>query len=221
MVVQDNIIILYKDEHLVVCQKPSGLVCEEAGKDSLPFLLAKQLSEGDGQKEFKLYPVHRLDKETAGIVVYALTPTAASKLSEQIACGRWNKIYRALVCGELTDDSGTFCDLLFYDRKRSRSYVVDRERKGVKDAKLEYKVISREAASGCTEVEIKLYTGRTHQIRVQFASRKLPLCGDRRYGAPAELGNKLALCAVSLELFHPITDEALHFEISPYWENRF
>lgn len=213
-----NIEILYKDAHVVVCRKPAGLVCEDGGKESLLRSLARTIASGEST-EPELYPVHRLDRDTVGIVVYALSAQAAASLSAQIAEGRWSKVYRALLWGIPEEDEGVLCDLLFYDRKRSRSYVVDRERKGVKRASLEYKIISRCSDNKRSEAEIKLHTGRTHQIRVQFASRKTPLCGDRRYGAPAESGDSLALCAVSLSLFHPISGKAMSFSISAPWDS--
>ena len=101
--------------------------------------------------------------------------------------------------------------MLFYDRRRSKSYVVDRKRNGVKEALLDYSVIKR--FSDRTLVSVKIHTGRTHQIRVQFASRGHALCGDRRYGAPAEYGKRLYLCATELCFPHPATKEILRFKI--------
>ena len=202
--------LLYYDTDIVVCVKPAGVVCEDAGENSLPSLLAQKL-KSMGAGDAHPLTVHRLDKETSGIMVYALNSKAAAGLSASIQNGSFEKIYHALCVGVVEKDSGSLCDLLFYDRKRSKSYVVARKRNGVKEALLDYTVLNR--FTDRTLVSVKLHTGRTHQIRVQFASRGHALCGDRRYGAPAEYGNRLCLCAVSLSFPHPRTNNLLHFEI--------
>ena len=202
--------ILYYDVDIAVCVKPAGIVCEDAGENSLPSLLARELKEC-GAGEFTPLVVHRLDKDTVGIIVYALNPRSAAALSASLQNGAFEKIYHALCVGVIEKDSDMLRDLLFYDRKRSKSYVVDRKRNGVKEALLEYTVVERFLDR--TLVSVKLHTGRTHQIRVQFASRGYPLCGDRRYGSPSDFGNRLCLCATSLSFPHPRSGEHLHFEI--------
>jgi 23S rRNA pseudouridine1911/1915/1917 synthase len=205
--------ILYKDKYILVCHKPAGLLCEGEGKDSLPALLSDQLKDVGERAE--LFTVHRLDRETEGIVVFARSSVAAAKLSEQITDGLWRKIYLAYLWGVPEVESGRLCDLLYYDRRLSKSFVVDRERKGVKSAELSYETVARSADGKRTLVRVELGTGRTHQIRVQFASRGTPLCGDRRYGAPKDSGSAIALAAVSLDVIHPKTNEPMHFEIEP------
>ena len=202
--------LLYYDSDIAVCVKPAGIVCEDAGENSLPALLAQELKER-GAGDFTPLTVHRLDKETTGIIVYALNSKSASALSSSLQNGSFEKIYHALCVGVIEKDFDTLSDLLFYDRKRSKSYVVDRKRNGVKEAVLEYSVIKRFADR--TLISVKLHTGRTHQIRVQFASRSHALCGDRRYGAPADYGNRLCLCAVELSFPHPRTCKLLRFSI--------
>ena len=202
--------ILYIDEYIVAAVKSAGTISESNGKDGFPDILGEHLAQKNGQK-VTLYPVHRLDKETSGIMVYALSSEAAAILSRDITDGVWQKTYRARVCGVPKKSSDTLRDLLYYDRARSKSFVVTRERKGVKEAVLHYTVESVE--NGYSTLKIQLETGRTHQIRVQFASRGLPLCGDRRYGAPADSGKSLALCACELKLRHPKTRETLEFKI--------
>ncbi len=202
--------ILYHDPHIAVVVKPAGFLCEENGNNNLPNLIKAEL-EADTGKPITPFCVHRLDRETSGIMVYALTQSAAAALSAQIQSGKFKKTYTALLCGVPDAPNGSLYNLLYYDRQRSKSFVVDRERKGVKDAKLCYKVLKSQNALSL--VEIELMSGRTHQIRVQFSSRKLPLCGDRKYGAPAAYGNSLALCATSLSFFHPKSHKPLSFSI--------
>lgn len=206
--------ILYYDKYVAVAVKPSGLLSESEGKASFPALLSSELEEKIGHP-VKLYTVHRLDRDTEGIMVYALTAEAAARLSTHIIEGKWKKVYTARLWGVPAEERGRLCDLLYYDRNRGRSYVVDRMRKGVKDAVLDYEVAEVSPDKKISTVKVELLTGRTHQIRVQFASRGLPLCGDRRYGAPAESGKRLALYATSLTFIHPKTGEEMEYHNEP------
>lgn len=196
-----DIAIVYEDDTLLVCDKPRGLLSEGESPTSLPVLLRERFGT--------LYPVHRLDKETEGFIVYARTREAAAALSAQFVGHTTEKEYLAEVHGIPEPPSGELCDLLFFDRAKNRSYVVKRARRGVKEARLQYALLSTE--NGISRVRVKLLTGRTHQIRVQFASRKMPLVGDRRYGAP-DTGRPMALRAVRLCFDHPKTGERMCFE---------
>ena len=200
--------VLYSDEHIAVAIKNAGMLSEGASGDSLPEILKKQLGLEN------IYTIHRLDRETEGIIVYALTQSAAAVLSADIANENWKKVYTALLWGRPEKEADRLCDMLYYDRKRSKSFVVDRQRKGVKQAILDYKIIGTPDEKR-TAVRVELQTGRTHQIRVQFASRGFPLCGDRRYGAPKESGKELALCSTELSFLHPKSKERLEFSITP------
>ena len=200
--------IFYEDKYLVVCEKAAGVLSEGDSSDCMPQLLAEHF-EAKGEKN-TVYTVHRLDRETSGLMVYARTKDAAAGLSSAIRDGSFEKEYLAKIHGVPKAGSGKMEDLLFYDRAKNRSYTVKRVRKGVKDAALEYKVLSSE--NGMSLVRIKLMTGRTHQIRAQFASRGFSLVGDRKYGAPKGDGS-LALRACSLSFLHPITKEKMQFEI--------
>lgn len=205
--------LLYFDSDIAVCVKPAGVLSEGDGKNSMPYLLSLELKERG--IDASVFVVHRLDRETEGLTVFALNEASAAALSLSFQNGDAVKIYHALCVGVIEKDADVLCDLLFYDRGRGKSFVVDRERKGVRKASLEYSVLRRFADR--TLISVRLHTGRTHQIRVQFASRGHALCGDRRYGAPSEYGNKLCLCAVSLSFTHPRTKERMSFEIeSPY-----
>jgi 23S rRNA pseudouridine1911/1915/1917 synthase len=205
--------LLYFDSDIAVCVKPAGVLSEGDGKNSMPYLLSLELKERG--IDASVFVVHRLDRETEGLTVFALNEASAAALSRSFQNGDAVKIYHALCVGVIENDADVLCDLLFYDRGRGKSFVVDRERKGVRKASLEYSVLRR--FNDRTLLSVRLHTGRTHQIRVQFASRGHALCGDRRYGAPSEYGNKLCLCAVSLSFTHPRTKERMSFEIeNPY-----
>lgn len=180
--------IIYEDDCLLVCTKPRGvLACRDAGgKTSMDDLLLPR----------KVYPVHRLDKEVTGLMVFAKTSEAAAFLSQP---ERVIKEYRATCEGIPAEKEGYLEDLLFHDRNRNKTYVVKRKRAGVKEAKLFYTVI--EEGEGEALLHIRLFTGRTHQIRVQFASRGLPLKGDKKYGAQSTA--PIALESYKLTVTHP------------------
>lgn len=193
--------ILYQDRQLVLCIKPAGVLSEEGG---MPGLLRAQL----GLQE--VFCVHRLDRAVGGLMVYAKTGTAAAALSRQIAEGGMDKRYLAVCCGE-APEAGELRDLLYHDAAKNKSYVVTRQRRGVREAALRFETLDRR--EGRSLVRVELLTGRSHQIRVQFASRKLPLLGDRRYGgdpAPA-----LALWSEALRFSHPESGEKLAFSAPP------
>ena len=166
--------ILENGNDTVLCVKPVGVLAQGEGEDCLPQLLALQLG-------CAIYPVHRLDRAVGGVMVFAKAPTAAARLSRAVQEGTMQKEYLAVLEKRPEADSGLLEDLLFHDRFKNKTFVVKRERKGVKKAKLSYTVL--EEADGKCLVHVKLYTGRTHQIRVQFASRGWPLLGDGKYGA--------------------------------------
>ena len=175
--------ILYDSKELVVCEKLAGLVSEysEKASSSLPAMLAEQLGIE------KLYTVHRLDREVSGAMVYAKTQKAASELTKQITNGTFKKEYIAVVPGKLQYDEGRLYDLLFHDRQKNKTYVVKKKRSGVKEAVLEYKLLSYDESQDLSTLKINLLTGRTHQIRVQLASRGFPICGDRKYGSSIQV----------------------------------
>ena len=198
--------ILYQDPHIVVCLKPSGVSSQDGGVGSMPHLLMKKLEVG------AVYPVHRLDKAVGGVMVYALSQKAAAELSRAVQERTLKKTYLAVLCGRPQKDADELSDLLFHDKFKNKTYVVDRMRKGVKDASLDYRVL--EEADGKTLVQVNLHTGRTHQIRVQFASRKLPLVGDGRYGGKTA-DKELGLWSYQLIFSHPITKETMTFSHRP------
>lgn len=200
--------ILTEDKHIVVCFKPAGVLSQNGDSADMISLLNEHFAE-NGEKS-EAFPVHRLDRETAGIMVYAKNSKAASALSKQAEQNLIKKRYYAVVKGTPEEKSAVLKDLLFRDKQKNKTYTVKRMRKGVREASLEYEVIGE--ADGLSMLDILLHTGRTHQIRVQFSSRKMPLYGDGRYGGGS--GN-LALFAHTLEFSHPVSGERMIFSEKP------
>ena len=191
--------ILYSDKALAVCVKPVGLDSEQA----VPAALIQALGG-------EIFPIHRLDKNVGGVMVYARTRQAAAALSKAIQEGSMVKEYVALVHGT-PPETGDWEDLLFKDSSKNKVFVVKKERKGVKKARLEYRVLTSGPDS---LVRIRLHTGRSHQIRVQFASRGYPLAGDHKYGARDGLAAPMLFsCRVSF----PWQGSLRSFEALPDW----
>ena len=199
--------IIYRDKEIVVCLKPVGYLSEEDGnKRSIP----KALKEELGLKE--IFTVHRLDKNVSGVMVFALNSKSASSLARQIQEKTAKKGYLAVINGKPQEPCGNMFDLLFRDASKNKTYVVDRERKGVRDASLDYQLLSHK--DGKSLVKIRLHTGRTHQIRVQFASRGMSLVGDGRYGS-RDGKDEPALFSYMLSFEHPKTHKTVCFQAFP------
>lgn len=191
--------ILYSDRNLVVCVKPVGMDSEH----EMPAAL-KEILSGD------VFPIHRLDQNVGGVMVYARTKQAAAALSKAVQEDTMVKEYVAMVHGT-PPESGDWQDLLWKDSRKNKVFVVNRERKGVKKAQLEFKTLRSGKES---LVHIRLHTGRSHQIRVQFASRKFPLVGDHKYGARDEA---TAPMLFSYRITFPWQGEIKSFEALPDW----
>ncbi len=176
--------------------------------ESLPRLLQEQTG-------CAIFPLHRLDKPVSGAIMYAKTKKAAAAFSEMIAKDRLEKQYIAVLEGIPQQPEGELRDLLFKDSRKNKTFVVKRMRKGVKEAVLFYETIS--ANENLALVKVKLKTGRSHQIRVQFASRKTPLCGDGKYGSRNNRCT-VALFSYSLSFAHPLTNENIHITAEPDYE---
>ena len=188
--------LLYSDLHIAVCLKPVGLDSEHA--------LPQQLSAALGGE---IFTVHRLDLNVGGVMVYARNAKTAAHLSKCICDGTMVKEYVARVHGDVPE-CGDWEDLLFKDSRKNKVFVVKKERKGVKKARLEFRHL------GGGLVRIRLHTGRSHQIRVQFASRGFPLVGDHKYGARDENTNPMLF---SCCLTFPYGGETRQFEAFPEW----
>lgn len=202
--------VIYEDNHLIVTQKPAGIpVQADSSKDIDMLTILKEYRKVKENKPGDAFIglVHRLDRPVSGIMVFAKTSKAASRLSEQIRGNFFHKTYLAVVEGTLPP-KGKFEDYLVKDEKENKSYVTTRE-KG-KYSCLEYQVLSTK--DNLSLVEIKLITGRSHQIRVQFSSRNHPLVGDAKYGHNKN-NLDIALFAKSITFNHPTTKEELTFTL--------
>ena len=197
--------IIYQDADLVVCVKPARVLStDEPG--GLPELLRQEL----GTQDFRT--VHRLDRVVSGLMVVARNATAASDLSRQIREDTFEKEYMAVVHGTPEKAEDRLCDLLLRDKARKMTFVVQEPGKDVQPAALRYQLLS--AKKDLSKVRIQLETGRTHQIRVQFASRGLPLVGERKY-SQLEDPCEIALWSCRLGFAHPRTGEKMEFTLQP------
>ena len=196
--------ILYEDKDLIVCIKERGILSQE-GKEGERTMLSLLSAYTGGE----IYPVHRLDKEVGGVMVFARNQKTAAFLSSQVTDRTMEKEYITVVEGSPDEKDGTMEDLLFFDRSKNKSFTVKKERRGVKKALLSYKVLAEK--DGLSLVRVKLHTGRTHQIRVQFSSRKMPIVGDRRYGSKCA-SNIIALWSCCISFNHPVTKEKMTFK---------
>ena len=200
--------IVYADASILVCIKPAGLLAQvdSAGGISMVSCLEEQTGSRKG-----IFPVHRLDKGVGGLMVYALTKQAAADLSEQIRSGVFHKTYYAAVSGHPEPPAGEMTDLLYKDARTQKAFVVSRERRGVRRAALRYETVK--TLEDTALVRVELLTGRFHQIRVQFASRKMPIVNDRRYGGRGT--GEILLFSCGLSFAHPVTGESMRFTALP------
>lgn len=191
--------IYYEDKNLIVAEKPSGVASQKdpSGRPDMISLLSEKCG-------CEIFCVHRLDTATEGVMVYAKDPKTAGRLTASLSDESAIKEYYCVVRAAGLS-KGTMEDLLFHDKRKNKAYVVDRKRAGVKEAVLEYTPLLE--ADGLSLVKVRLHTGRTHQIRVQFASRKMPLVGDGKYGAKDNM--HLALRCVHLSFKHPVTGKTV------------
>lgn len=208
--------ILYEDKHIIVCVKSIGVLSQPApGEDIDMVTLLKEYRKEKKELDY-IGLIHRLDRNVGGVMVFSKTELATKKLSVAIMERNFTKEYMAVIHGRPTEQSGILKDLMFKDSSKNKSFVVKRMRKGVKEASLEYRVIDTVSVEDgeFSLVRVKLHTGRTHQIRVQFSSRKLPLVGDGKYGGKDNQCDA-ALWSYRLAFVHPIMNTLVDIKKLP------
>ena len=212
-----NLKIFYEDNHIIVVEKPNNIPSQEdkTGDEDMLTIIKKYIKEKYNKPgEVYLGLVHRLDRPTGGVMVFAKTSKAASRLSDQIRNKQIKKKYMAVCDGKLEKDKDTWCDFLQKNERTNMSKVVSKETKNSKEAILDYELIVYNEKTNLSTVKINLHTGRHHQIRVQFASRNHSLFGDQKYGTRGR-GKQLRLWAYYLSFIHPVTKEVMEFEDIP------
>lgn len=206
--------ILYEDRYLLVCVKPVGYLSEPGNGRNLPDALSAYYREKNLPDS--VFTVHRLDRVVGGVMLFSRRADITGKLAAQVTGRELEKEYCAVLRGVPAEKSAVLCDLLFRDSAKNKTYVVKRMRKGVRDAELEYSLLGTAEKDGqpLSLVRVLLHTGRTHQIRVQFSSRQLPLLGDIRYGSRDD-ACETALWARRLAFRHPVSGKRMEFTCPP------
>ncbi|NLM52171.1 MAG: RNA pseudouridine synthase [Firmicutes bacterium] len=209
--------LLYEDNHLLVVEKPANMLSQgDSTGDADLLTILKQKLKAKYQKPGNVYLglVHRLDRPTGGVMVFAKTSKAASRLAAQIQNGTFTRAYLAVVHGKISPAKGTLKHYLQKNKKTNFVAVVEGPGKGAKEAILSYRVL--DTTANLTLVQVQLHTGRAHQVRVQFAACGHPLFGDQRYGSAVnQPGQQLALWAHAITFNHPTRKESMTFTSFP------
>lgn len=209
--------VLFEDNHIIVVEKKPNVPSQaDKTEDEDMLTIVKQYIKVKYHKSGNVYVglVHRLDRPVGGIMIFAKTSKAASRLSNQVREKLFKKKYLAVVDGKLAQKQGTLEDYLYKDERNNKSKVVSKEKKNAKLAKLDYKVLKYNEVKNLSLVEINLQTGRHHQIRVQLSHFGHSIFGDQKYGTRGQ-GKQIALWAYQLTIQHPITKEEITFEDLP------
>ncbi len=209
--------ILYEDNHIIVVEKKPNIPSQADKTEDIDMLtIVKEYIKEKYQKPGNVYLglVHRLDRPVGGIMVFAKTSKAASRLSNQVREKTFKKKYLAVVDGKLEQEEGTLEDYLYKDERSNTSKVVNKDKKNAKFAKLDYKVLIYNEVKNLSLLEIDLHTGRHHQIRVQLSHFGHSIFGDQKYGTRGQ-GKQIALWAYKLTIEHPITKKQMTFEDFP------
>lgn len=213
----ENLNVIYEDNHIIVVEKPVNIPSQgdkTGDKDMLSIIKYYLKKKYNKPGEVYLGLVHRLDRPTGGIMVFAKTSKAASRLSEQIRNNEFHKSYLCIVDGKMEKSKDTFEDYLYKNERTNTSRIAKSNEKNAKKAILDYEVLKYNEEINLSVIKVNLHTGRHHQIRVQFASRNHALYGDQKYGSRGR-GKQLALWAYSLSFKHPTTKELLTFTLEP------
>ncbi|WAW14996.1 RluA family pseudouridine synthase [Peptostreptococcus equinus] len=213
--------VIYEDNHLLVVEKPVNVLSQSDNTGEIDMIsLCKDYIKEKYNKPGNVFIglVHRLDRPVGGVMIFARTSKAASRLSNQVRTRKISKSYRAVIVGKC-EKSGDYVDYLFKDKSKNMVKVVDKNYKGGKEAKLSYRLLDSQYSDKIkmtlSLVNIDLHTGRSHQIRVQFSSRKNPLFGDQRYSKYAIVGQQIGLWSYKMQVDHPTTKERMTFISEP------
>ena len=209
--------VIYEDNHIIVVEKIPNVPSQEdkTGDTSMMTLIKEYIKEKyDKPGNVYLGLVHRLDRPVGGVMVFAKTSKAASRLSNQVREKVFKKEYLAVVDGKLEQEKGTLENYLYKDKKTNTSYVVNKDKKDSKYAKIDYEVIKYDKENDLSLIKINLYTGRHHQIRVQLSNFGHSIYGDQRYGSRGK-NKQIALWAYKLTIEHPTKKEKIEFEDLP------
>ena len=209
--------VIYEDNHIIVVEKQPNIPSQADKTNDIDMLtIVKEYIREKYNKPGNVYIglVHRLDRPVGGVMIFAKTSKAASRLSESIRVKEVKKEYLAVVDGRFEKEKDILEDYLYKDERNNMSKVVDKNKKNAKLAKLDYEVLKYNEVKNLSLVKVNLYTGRHHQIRVQLANSKHSIFGDQKYGTRGNL-KQIALWAYKLTIIHPITKEKMEFENYP------
>ncbi len=209
--------VIFEDNHIIVVQKIVNVPSQgDKTGDTDMLTIVKQYIKEKYKKTGNVYLglVHRLDRPVGGIMVFAKTSKAASRLSDQVREKKFKKEYLAVVDGKFEEKSGVLENYLYKDERNNISKVVNKDKKGAKYAKLDYEVIDYKPDKDLSLIKVNLHTGRHHQIRVQLSNYGHSIFGDQKYGKRGK-GKQIALWAYNLEFEHPVTKEIMKFELYP------
>lgn len=209
--------VLYEDNHIIVVRKNPNIPSQaDKTEDSDMLTIIKEYLKGKYNKPGNVYLglVHRLDRPVGGVMVFAKTSKAASRLSNQVREKTFKKKYLAVVDGKFDQANGTLEDYLYKDERKNISKVVKSEKKNAKLAKLDYEVLAYNEIKDLSLVKVNLHTGRHHQIRVQLAHSGHSIFGDQKYGTRGQ-GKQIALWAYELTIQHPVSKEEMTFKCLP------
>ncbi len=213
----EDLKVLFEDNHIIVVEKKPNVPSQaDKTEDEDMLTIVKQYIKEKYNKPGNVYLglIHRLDRPVGGIMIFAKTSKAASRLSNQVRQKVFKKKYLAVVDGKIMQKQGTLEDYLYKDQRNNRSKVVNKDKKNAKLAKLDYQVLKYNEVKNLSLLEINLHTGRHHQIRVQLANFGHSIFGDQKYGTRGQ-GKQIALWAYELTIIHPITKQEMVFEDLP------
>ncbi len=216
----DDLIILHEDNHIIVVLKPQNVpTCEDESKDRDMLTIIKEYVKETYNKQGNVYLglVHRLDRPTGGVMVFAKSSKAASRLSQQLVDGDFEKRYYTVLVGEPKEEKATLTHYLKKNAVNNMVYVCPQTVSGAKMARLDYTVL--DSKNGVSLTDVRLHTGRSHQIRVQMNAIGTPVYGDMRYGGEKAKKGYLALWAYYLSFTHPVSKERMVFRVQPPKDN--